>query len=125
LIDRERITRETWNGMRRNSLPANASQSEKTLFESLDRWSQDSGITVSSIKPQWKRGASDDYSQLECRVDAAGDLGSLAKFIYSVEQSPTALRIESLELTARDTEGKQLALGLTISGLRLAPLTEE
>jgi hypothetical protein len=125
IIKREAITRRIWNDMRKNTLPANASQSEKALLEAFYQWSGDSRITVSSIKPQWKRGASDDYSLLDCRIDAAGELGSLIKFLYDVEHTQTALRIESVELTARDNEGRQLALGLTVSGLRLAPLTEE
>lgn len=125
LIDRERITRGIWDNMRKNTLPTNASQSEKTLLEAFDHWSRDSGITVSSIKPQWKRGVTDDYSQLECRVDASGNLDTLTHFIYSVEHTQMALRIESLELTARDTDGRQIALGLTVSGLRLSPLAEE
>jgi hypothetical protein len=122
LVDRETITRGAWHDMRRNTLPGNASQAEKALLEAFDQWSRESRVTVNSIKPQWKRGATDDYSLLECRVDAAGDLGTLTKFLYEVEHSEMALRIEAVELTARDNDGKQLALGLSVSGLRLAPL---
>ena len=122
LIERETITRDLWNDMRRQSLPANASQAEKTVLEAFDRWSRDAGVSVSSIKPQWKRGATEDYSVLECRVDASGDLGTLARFLYDVEQSAMGLRMESVELAARDTEGRQLSLALSVSGLRLTPL---
>ncbi len=124
MIARENITRGVWNDLRKNTLPANASHAEKALLEAFDRWTRDSRITVNSIKPQWKRGATDDYSLLECRIDAAGDIGTLTKFLHEVEHSDMALRIESVELTARDTEGRQLALGLSVSGLRLAPLGE-
>lgn len=124
LIDRESVTRGLWNDLRKTTLPSNASQSEKTLLEAFDRWSQDSRVTINSIKPQWKRGATEDYSLLECRVDAAGDLSTLAKFLYDVENSDMALRIESIELTSRDNDGRQLALGLSVSGLRLTPLDE-
>jgi hypothetical protein len=124
MIAREQITRGAWNDLRKNTLPANASHAEKALLEAFDRWSRDSRITVNSIKPQWKRGETDDYSLLECRIDAAGDIGTLTKFLHEVEHSEMALRIESVELTARDTEGRQLALGLSVSGLRLAPLGE-
>jgi hypothetical protein len=48
----------------------------------------------------------------------------LTKFLHDVEQAELALRIESVELTARDADGRQLALGLSVSGLRLAPLGE-
>ncbi len=122
LIARESITRGAWNEMRKNTLPASASQAEKTLLEAFDRWTRDSRITVNSIKPQWKRGANDEYSLLECRIDAAGDLGTLTRFLHEVERSEMALRIDSVELTTRDTDGRQLALGLSVSGLRLAPL---
>jgi len=124
MIDREQITRSMWNNMRKNTLPANASQAEKTVLESFDNWTRDSSVTVNSIKPQWKRGANDAYSLLECRIDAAGDIGTLTKFLYAVEHSEMALRIESVELTARDADGRQLTLGLSVSGLRLAPLEE-
>jgi len=125
MIDRENITRAAWNDMRRNTLPANASQAEKSVLEAFDKWSRDSNITVNSIKPQWKRGENEEYSLLECRIDAAGDLGTLSRFIYDVENSEMALRIESVELTSRNSDGKQLALGLSVSGLRLSPLEEQ
>jgi len=124
MIDRETFTRAAWNDMRRNTLPSNASQAERSLLEAFDRWSRDSGITVNSLKPQWKRGENDAYSLLECRIDAAGDLDTLTKFLYEVEHSEMALRIESVELAARNNDGRQLALGLSISGLRLQPLEE-
>ncbi len=124
MMGRESVTRGLWNDIRKTTLPTDASQSEKTLLEAFDRWSQDSRVTINSIKPQWKRGTTEDYSLLECRVDAAGDLSTLAKFLYEVEHSDMALRIESLELASRDNDGRQLALGLSVSGLRLAPLDE-
>ena len=124
MIERETITRNAWHDMRKNTLSADTSQAEKTLLEAFDQWSRESRVTVNSIKPQWKRGATAEHSLLECRVDAAGDLGTLAKFLYEVEKSDLALRIDSVELTASDTRGRQLSLGLFVSGLRLAPLTD-
>jgi hypothetical protein len=55
----------------------------------------------------------------ECRVDATGDLGKLSRFLYSVERDPMALKLELVELGARDKEGQQLSLGLQLSGLVL------
>jgi len=39
------------------------------VLRAFDRWSQDSRISISSIKPQWKQAA-DDYMTYECRADA-------------------------------------------------------
>lgn len=121
-LGREQNIRGRWNEMRKNTLPANGSEAEQKVLKAFDEWSQNSRISVSSIKPQWKRGASDDYSVLECRVDAAGSLATLTRFLYEVEHSPLALKVESVEITSRDNSGQQLGLGLLVSGLRLAPM---
>ena len=122
LIEREDITRNRWDAMKTNALPLDASDAEEAALEAFDKWSRATRISISSIKPQWKRGAAEDHSLLECRVDASGDIDSLTQFLYEVEKSTLALRVESVEITARDSEGRQLALGLLVSGLRLAPL---
>jgi len=122
LLQDEPKTRAKWNDLRRATLPATISQAEQEVLKAFDQWSAETRISVSSIKPQWKRGASDDYSTLECRIDAAGNLAALTRFLYEVERSQLALRIESVELGARDPEGQQITLGLLVSGLRLAPL---
>lgn len=121
VISRETQTRRVWNDMRKNTLPLDASRAEQQLLAAFDRWSQDARISVTSIKPQWKRGTSDEFSLLECRVDASGSLSALTRFLYEVERSPMALKIENIELAARDNTGQQLALGLLVSGLRLSP----
>jgi hypothetical protein len=120
LIQRESHTRRMWNDIRKSTLPVNASQAEKELLGAFEKWSAESRVSISSIRPQWKRGATDDYSVLECRVDAAGSLPVLAKFLHSIESSPMAVKMESVELTARDNNGDQIALGLLISAVRLA-----
>jgi len=122
MIDRENNIRRVWNDMRKNTLPADTSHAEKAVLEAFDRWSRDTRVTVNAIKPQWKRGESDEYSLLECRVDAAGDIGTLTKFLYEVEHSEMALRIDAVELKANDPAGQRLGLGLSVSGLRLTGL---
>jgi hypothetical protein len=117
LRDHERVIRGRWNGMRTNSLPQNVSAAENEVLRAFDRWSQDSRISISSIKPQWKQ--SDDYLTYECRADAAGSLQAITRFLYNIEKDPLALKIDSVEITARDNNGQQLALGLQISGLLL------
>jgi hypothetical protein len=121
-IEREQFINARWNELRRNTLPANASQAEQQMLQAFDKWSRDSRISVSSIRPQWKRGTGDDHSLLECRVDAAGGLAAITRFLYEVERSPMALKIESIELAAKDNNGQQIALGLLVTGLRLTPL---
>ena len=118
LLQREQSIRTRWEQMSRNALPNSTSAAEQQVFKAIDLWAQNSGVAISAITPQWKHD-SDDYMTFECRVDASGDLTKLSRFLYSVERDPTALKLELVELGARDKEGQQLSLGLQLSGLVL------
>jgi len=118
LIKREAGIRGHWSEMRTNTLPTNTSLAEQQLFKAFDTWSRDSGATITGIMPQWKSD-SDDYQTLNCRVEASGDLGKLSQFLYDIEKDPMALKLDSVELSARDAGGQQLTLGLQLSGLVL------
>ncbi|MGC9943758.1 MAG: hypothetical protein ABSE48_18175 [Verrucomicrobiota bacterium] len=118
LIRREPSVRSLWDDMQTNALPANLSLAEQQLLRSFDGWARDSGAEITDITPQWKSDAT-NYMTLDCRVEATGDLGMLSRFIYSMENSPTALRVDSVELGAHDNTGQQLTLGLEMDGLAL------
>ncbi len=117
LQDREQNIRSHWSQMRTNTLSSNASVAQSEIFKAFDSWSQDSRMKVGSIKPQWKHN--DEYTILECRVNATGDIQSLSKFIYDAEKDPLAVKVESVEITSRDNNGQQLSLVLQVSGLVL------
>ena len=109
-----------WDNMRTNTLPYDTAAAEQQILQAFDMWSQFSRVSVTAISPQWKRDT-DDYMSLECRVDAFGSMNAITRFLYEIESDPLALKIEAIELSARDNEGQQLALGLQISGLALNP----
>ena len=122
VLERAARTQGLWKEMESQALPKDQAQAEQDLISAFDRWGRASNIELGSIKPQWKRGQGDRHSLLECRVDATGSLATLARFLHEVERSPLALRVESIELSARDNNGQRLTLALLVSGLRLAPL---
>jgi len=119
-LRRERDLRERWQQMRTNTLPGDPSLAEQRVFKAFENWSRASRVNITSIRPQWKQGG-DDYRTLECRVDASGNLETVCRFLYEIEKDPLALKLESVELGARDNSGQQLTLGLLVSGLLLKP----
>lgn len=120
LIDRGDRIRERWDTMRTNTLPDDVSTAENQVLKAFERWSDESRISISGIKPQWKR-TSEEYMTLECRADAFGSIHALTRFLHSLEKDPLALRVESVEITSRDESGQQLALAIQVSGLLLNP----
>ena len=63
--------------MTRIPCPDNTSLAEQQLFKAFDNWSRDTGADISSIMPQWKNDST-NYVTLNCRVEASGNLGTLA-----------------------------------------------
>jgi hypothetical protein len=110
-----------WDEMSGKTLPGNTSQAEQQVLKAFDSWSQESGATVTGITPQWKNDST-NYMTLNCRVEASGDLGTLSRFVYDIEQNTMALKLDSVEFSAHDTTGEQLTLGLQLSGLALTTL---
>ena len=118
LIRRESGIRGRWADMTANALPVNTSLAEQKLLTAVDGWSRSSGAEVTSLMPQWKN-ESTNYLTLTCRVETSGNLGTLSRFLYDLERGPMALRLDSLELSARDKEGQQMTLSTEINGLAL------
>jgi Tfp pilus assembly protein PilO len=118
LIQHEEDLRNRWAQMQTNALPDNTSLAEQQVLNAFDNWSRQSGASITSITPQWQNDQ-DDYSTLDCRVEASGDLETLSRFLFKIENDPMALKIDSLDLSAQDDKGQELTLGLQISGLAL------
>lgn len=118
LIRREQFVRSQWDEMRTNTLPQNPSLAQEQVLQAFVDWAQESGTTLNGMTPQWKSD-SDDYRTLVCRVDAAGSLWTLSRFLYDVERGPMALKVESVDLSSKDNTGQKLALSLQVSGLVL------
>ncbi len=123
MIQREASIRRRWDNLRTNALPNDASLAEERLLKAIENWSQDSRIAINSMAPQMKRDA-EDYASLECRVDATGTLPAISRFLYDIERDSMALRVETLEISSRDSDGQQLTLALQLSGLVLNPTSQ-
>lgn len=123
LMKREDVIHERWRTMRSNTLPNNPSLAQEQLLKAIQEWAQESGVSLNAITPQWKND-SEEYKTLVCRIDASGTLWMLSRFIYDIEKGPLGLKLESVDLTSRDNTGRQLSLGLQISGLVLTPNTK-
>lgn len=120
LLNRAQVIQSWWDVRRPHVLTNDPSAAQAQLCSAIDRWAQESRATVTSVKPAWKR-LEGDAAVIECRIDSSGDLQSITRFLYNLESDPMALRIQDLDLTARDDNGQQITLALQVSGLVLNP----
>jgi len=117
LKQRQRLE-DRWQQMQTNTLPTDASLARNELLKAIERWEQDSRLKIDRVAPQWKAG--DDYTTLECHVDATGSMDAVLRFLYDVEKGPLGLKIDTVDISARDNNGQQLSLGLQLTGLILS-----
>lgn len=120
-LKRAALIQGRWDQMQTNTLAS--TNAERRLLEAFQRWSRASDISISSIQPQWKRG-DDNHMTFECAANAAGSVSAVAQFLYNVEKDPMALRIEAVEIQARDEAGQNLAVNVQVSGLVLGNFAE-
>jgi hypothetical protein len=127
-IDNRLLRRKTeilarWDHMQKNVLPGNSSLASSAILKAKDNWVQQSGVSPDDFSPQLKTDSSADPANAittwECRTDASGNMRSLLSFLWAVENDPMGLQLEDVEISAKDNEGQELALGLTLSALVL------
>jgi hypothetical protein len=118
LIVRADSLQSRWSDWRTNALPAQNASAESLVLSAFDRWSRTAGVSVSSLRPQWKRGEK-NFMTLECRAEIAGTLREVTRFLYELEHDPMGIKVDSATLATRDTDGATITLSLQISGLQL------
>lgn len=118
LLSHKESLRSRWDEIQKSTLPNDPTAAEHELNNSLSQWLNFSDVSLSGIAPTWKPGDA-AYKTLEYRVDASGNMDQLSRFLYSLETDNKALRVQSIELTAKDATGTSLALGVQVSGLVL------
>jgi hypothetical protein len=118
LLKRDAVLTEQWSRVTNNVLNPKKSEAEGQMLKAFDRWSRAGSVTVSSIRPQWKE-SDGDFKTLKCRADVAGGISGITKFLYQIERDALGVKVDSMEIQSRDTEGSQLALVIEVSGLLL------
>ncbi|MBE7558286.1 hypothetical protein HS125_04825 [bacterium] len=116
LVDRAAAISERWQEMRGRSLPADEPAAEQAVLVAVSRWAGTSRLGVSALKPRWREDEG-GRRQIEWNAEAQGDIAQIARFLYELERDSLALRVEELDITARDNRGETLALKLRFTGL--------
>ena len=121
MLKRQKWIRSDWADIQAATLTNDTTAAEHQLVSAIDRWTQSSGVAINAINPQWRDSSDASYKTLECRVDAAGSIDRVTRFLYDLENDSMALKLQSIELNASDNTGQQIAMGVQVSGLVLMP----
>lgn len=119
MVRRADVIESNWNHMNVNTLSPNPTVAESQLFKAFSGWALSTGVTLVGQKPESKDSDDPAYRNEEWRADVTGNEQQIERFLYAVESSPLGLKVEEVEMNSKDDFGRQLALGLTVSGLIL------
>lgn len=118
LVSREEPIKKRLADMKESALPGVLAVAENQILRSVDRWEQASRFRRTSMKLQWREFEDEKYRTLECRAAGLGSIETIARFLYELEKDPLPLKLEEVEMTARDESGGYLTLGIVFSGLQ-------
>jgi hypothetical protein len=118
LVRRESAIRDQWDNMRANALPNNPTAAERQIYTAFDHWVSAGGVVEGSFRPTIAEGEA-NYSTVDCRADVSGSLRNIRDFVRAMSRDPVSDKVQSFELASKDDNGRQLTLGLNMSGLIL------
>lgn len=118
LVNREQALTERWGEMKAQSRSRETSATENEVLSSVSHWAAASELSVTSLKPRWILDE-EECRKLEIQVSTSGKLASVARFLYELEVDPQALKVEDVELTARDNAGQALTCDVRFTRLVL------
>jgi hypothetical protein len=122
LIRDEQALKLRWAQMQASTLTNDVTQAEQQVHRAFTRWSSASGVQiVSLVFSPWKQDSSGEYMTQDSRVEASGDLHSVKTFLQQIEQDPMALKEQTVEVSSKDANGRQIVVGLQLSALILTP----
>lgn len=116
LLDRRDSLQQRWAQIKDEALPADPPTAENQLLIAVNGWAASARFNVTSLKPRWV----DDENlgaRMEVRVSGTGTLEAAARFLHAIETSELPLRLEDVELRARDEAGRDIGLDARFSGL--------
>lgn len=118
LLRQRKVMERKWASMAGEGLAADA-ESESRVLHALDRWSQDTGLTLTSVKPLRLSQVKDNLFEMTFVVAGTGTMHATAEFIWQIEKAPLPLRIRDMQLGSSNESGTEMSLQLNVSALAL------
>ena len=118
VFSKSQLLRETWQSMLERGLHTTASEAESEALRAIREWSQESGLSLVSLKPE----VTDVGSRLgavEIQATGNGPMRAAARFVYMAETSELPLRVTDMQLGALEQAADNLTLTLRLSMLYL------
>jgi hypothetical protein len=96
-----------------------ASEAEGALLNSLEEWSGQCGLNVTSIRPE-RQHPEDGFEVVRCRALLTGRMEGFAGLCWRLGKATIPLRVEKIQLSSADATRDTLGIQLDVSTVCLA-----
>ena len=131
LLPREKSHTKKWERYWGGNLNSTNSVAEDEVLRAIENWTGDSGILLTSVKPQWQNHEYEflgkeiaenktySYKTYDVRLVAEGTMREAVEFVHAIESDKLPLKVERLELASREKTGKLISVSVHFTGLQL------
>jgi hypothetical protein len=120
--ERKQVSSE-WNDMERSGLSSDPSDTESKVLHVIRKWSNDYGLTISSIKPDRNGDESKILKEIIFNIACKGTMDAVGRFLLELENSSLPIRITEFQLGSREEDGMDMSLQLRLSALYFSDVT--
>ena len=124
LMNRRKQVASRWRAMVEDGLKSNSAEAESAVMHAVHDWSQETGLSLSSLRPERTETKKEGLKEITFRASATGSMNAVGRFLWRLESSALPVRVLELQLGTRKEGTDDLSLQLRISALCLAEETQ-
>jgi hypothetical protein len=118
IFDRRDQVTAQWGEMKAGGLGTDPSAIESRVLNAVRQWSEDCRLPISTVKPDRDKGDG-DLRKIFFNLALTGDMESVVRFLWEVENCELPLRVKEFQLGSRGADGSALSLQIKLSALYL------
>lgn len=118
VFDNLRRANRRWADLAGDTLHVEASAAEGQLLNALRDWADDSGLTLSAVRPD--RGAgTHGFERITIRASGAGGMRQVSRFLWRLHTTDIPARLDEMQIAARRPGTDDLTLQFAVSTIYL------
>lgn len=118
VFDNLRRANRRWADLAGDTLHSQAPAAEGQFLNALRDWADDSGLTLSAVRPD--RGTSaHGFERITIRATGAGGMRQVSRFLWNLHTSAIPARLDEVQIATRQPGADELTLQLAVSTIYL------
>ena len=120
LISRRKELAPQWEAMLKAGLKSDAAAAEGAVLNAVRDWAEESGLTLSSLKPErsTQRG---QLREITFQAVCTGTMSGMSRFLWRIEAAVLPVKVNDMQLATRKEGSDDLTLQVRIAALCIAP----